>query len=52
MAVQVFIGDLSMIGLSGITPDSVSGMIPTFVFVIFQGMFAIITPALMRGACA
>ena len=46
------IGDLSMIGLSGITADSVSGSIPTYVFVMFQGMFAIITPALMLGAFA
>lgn len=49
---NAFIGDLSMLGLSGITPDSVSGSIPTYVFVMFQGMFAIITPALMLGAFA
>jgi Amt family ammonium transporter len=47
-----FIGDTSMLMLSGITPDSVSGTIPTYVFVMFQGMFAIITPALMLGAFA
>ena len=47
-----FIGDFSMLGLQGITPDSVSGTIPTYVFVMFQGMFAIITPALMLGAFA
>ncbi len=47
-----FVGDLSMVFLSGITPDSVSGTIPTYVFVMFQGMFAIITPALMLGAFA
>jgi Amt family ammonium transporter len=47
-----FIGDLSMFMLSGITPDSISGTIPTYVFVMFQGMFAIITPALMLGAFA
>jgi Amt family ammonium transporter len=47
-----FIGDLSMVGLAGISPDSVSGTIPTYVFVMFQGMFAIITPALMLGAFA
>ena len=29
-----------------------SGTIPTYVFVMFQGMFAIITPALMLGAFA
>ena len=47
-----FIGDFSMLGLNGITADSVSGTIPTYVFVVFQGMFAIITPALMLGAFA
>ncbi len=49
-----FIGDLSMLGLSGITPESIQGGtgIPTYVFVMFQGMFAIITPALMLGAFA
>ncbi|MBW2229388.1 MAG: ammonium transporter [Deltaproteobacteria bacterium] len=47
-----FIGDFSMVMLSGITPDTVSGTIPTYVFVMFQGMFAIITPALMLGAFA
>ncbi len=47
-----WIGDFSMLGLAGITPDSVSGTIPTYVFVMFQGMFAIITPALMLGAFA
>jgi Amt family ammonium transporter len=49
---NAFIGDFSMIMLSGIGPESVSGTIPTFVFVMFQGMFAIITPALMLGAFA
>jgi Amt family ammonium transporter len=49
---NAFIGDLSMFGLAGITPDSVSGTIPTYVFIMFQGMFAIITPALMLGAFA
>jgi Amt family ammonium transporter len=49
---NALIGDLSMIALAGITPDSVSGTIPTYVFVVFQGMFAIITPALMLGAFA
>ena len=51
-SMNAFIGDLSMVGLAGITPDSVSGTIPTYVFVLFQGMFAIITPALMLGAFA
>jgi len=51
-ATAPFIGDFSMVMLSGITPDSLSGTIPTYVFVMFQGMFAIITPALMLGAFA
>jgi Amt family ammonium transporter len=47
-----FIGGLGKVGLAGITPDSVSGTIPEYVFVMFQAMFAIITPALMIGAFA
>jgi Amt family ammonium transporter len=46
------IGGLGMAGLSGISHEDVSGTIPTYVFVMFQGMFAIITPALMLGAFA
>ena len=45
------IGDLSLFGLSGIGIDQVEeGGIPTLLFVIFQMMFAIITPALITGA--
>ncbi|AMV71177.1 ammonium transporter [Desulfuromonas carbonis] len=47
-----FIGGLDHLLLNGITPDSLSGSIPTYVFVMFQGMFAIITPALISGAVA
>ena len=47
-----FIGGLDHLLLSGITPDTLSGTIPTYVFVMFQGMFAIITPALISGAVA
>jgi len=47
-----FFGNFQYFLLEGINPDSVSGSIPTYVFVIFQGMFAIITPALMLGAFA
>lgn len=47
---NAFIGSLSALGLNGITADSVSGTIPTYVFVMFQAMFAIITPALISGA--
>ena len=47
-----FVGDLDKFGLTGITPDTLSGTIPEYVFVMFQAMFAIITPALMIGAFA
>jgi len=46
------IGGFEHIFLKGITPDSLTGTIPTYVFVMFQGMFAIITPALISGAVA
>jgi Amt family ammonium transporter len=54
-----FIGDLSKAGLAGVTLDSVSANfatpprnIPEYVFIMFQAMFAIITPALILGAIA
>jgi Amt family ammonium transporter len=46
------VGGLGKIGLEGIGTDTLSGTIPEYVFVMFQGMFAIITPALMLGAFA
>jgi Amt family ammonium transporter len=48
------IGGLSKLGLAGITPDTLwtGYTIPEYVFVMFQAMFAIITPALMIGAFA
>ncbi len=45
-----FIGGLEHAFLQGIDPYSVTGTIPTYAFVVFQGMFAIITPALISGA--
>ncbi|MDR2841054.1 MAG: ammonium transporter [Paludibacter sp.] len=50
---QPFIGDFSMVFLNGIGQQSVepSG-IPTYIWVLFQGMFAVITPALIVGAFA
>jgi len=45
-----FIGSLEHVFLKGIDPYSVTGTIPTYAFVAFQGMFAIITPALISGA--
>jgi Amt family ammonium transporter len=47
-----FFGNFEHVLLAGINPSSVSGTIPTYVFIMFQGMFAIITPALMLGAFA
>jgi Amt family ammonium transporter len=56
---NAYIGDLSKVALSGITLDSVVANfaspprnIPEYLFVMFQGMFAIITPALILGAIA
>ena len=53
--IQHFIGNLDWIGLSGVTnapnPDY-AATIPHSAFMIFQGMFAVITPALITGAFA
>jgi len=46
---NAWIGGFDKVGLAGITPDTLHGTIPEYVFVMFQGMFAIITPALMLG---
>jgi len=52
-----FIGDFSRVMLHGISLESVTANfaspprnIPEYIFVMFQGMFAIITPALIIGA--
>lgn len=45
-----FVGGLGNAFLNGIDLYSVTGTIPTYAFVAFQGMFAIITPALISGA--
>ncbi|MBI5611108.1 MAG: ammonium transporter, partial [Deltaproteobacteria bacterium] len=46
--------DTSLIGLHGLAPTKLFGDkgIPELVFVMFQGKFAIITPALISGAVA
>jgi Amt family ammonium transporter len=44
------IGGLDAIGMKGITPETLFGTIPTYVFSAFQLMFAIITTALISGA--
>ena len=45
-----FIGNLDHLLLLGIQLDSLTGTIPEALFVLFQGTFAIITPALVVGA--
>lgn len=47
-----FIGGLSLAFLSGVTPESLTGTIPTVLHAVFQMTFAVITPALMIGAFA
>ncbi len=50
-----FIGDLSYLGLNGVSvsePGPYADNMPHQAFMIFQGMFAIITPALITGAFA
>jgi Amt family ammonium transporter len=48
----LFIGGFGKIALGNITKDSLSGSIPEFVFVAFQMMFALITPAIITGSLA
>jgi len=49
-----FVGGLAHLGLSGVgaDPSPLAPTIPAQVFMVFQMMFAIITPALMTGAFA
>mgnify|MGYP003639384323 CR=1 FL=1 len=49
-ALNTFVGGLSRIGLSGITPETMSGDLPENLFFIFQLTFAIITVAIISGA--
>ena len=59
-ALAPFIGGFDWAFLNGINPTDVSPYyisqeferIPHFVFIMFQGMFAVITPALIIGAFA
>ncbi len=44
------IGNMDFVALRGITPESLTGTIPTFVFVLFQMTFAAITVALVLGS--
>ena len=51
---SAYIGTLDWLGLAGVdgTPGPYASTIPHLVFMIYQGMFAIITPALITGAFA
>ncbi|MEN6484422.1 MAG: ammonium transporter [Syntrophobacteraceae bacterium] len=49
---NAFIGDFSQFLLVDMSIDTLNGTIPAFIFMWFQGMFAIITPALISGAIA
>jgi Amt family ammonium transporter len=51
---NAFVGGLGKMALAGIGPDTLWSTygVPEYVFVMFQAMFAIITPALMIGAFA
>ncbi|THB77950.1 MAG: ammonium transporter [Desulfobacteraceae bacterium] len=47
---NMIIGNLKHLFLNGITPQSVSGTIPTYIFVLFQMTFACISIALILGS--
>ena len=49
---NTFVGGFEKLFLAGVSPDSISGSIPEYVFVAFQMTFACITPALIVGAFA
>ena len=49
---SAFVGGLSHVFLNGLDINSMSGSIPTLLFVCFQMTFAILTAALMIGAFA
>jgi Amt family ammonium transporter len=46
-----FVGGLDMLFLRGVGTEA-NGSIPHLIFMMFQGMFAVITPALITGAFA
>jgi Amt family ammonium transporter len=46
------LGGAEFFGLHGIGPDTLSGTIPTYVFLVFQMLFGVVTVALVSGAIA
>lgn len=51
-ALNSIVGGLDKAFLSGVTKDSISGVIPEYVYMTFQLTFAAITPALIIGGFA
>jgi ammonium transporter, Amt family len=49
---NAIVGGFSHAFLAGIKPDTLNGVIPEYVFMVFQLTFAAITPALIIGAFA
>ncbi|PJZ69775.1 ammonia channel protein [Leptospira perolatii] len=47
-----YFGDFELAFLNGVTLDTLEGTIPKYIHFLFQGMFALITPALISGAIA
>ncbi|BDA77987.1 ammonium transporter [Leptospira kobayashii] len=47
-----YFGDFNLAFLEGIDSNTLEGSIPKYVHFLFQGMFALITPALISGAIA
>ncbi|WP_411823377.1 ammonium transporter [Leptospira sp. 'Mane'] len=47
-----YFGDFNLAFLNGIDLNTLEGSIPKYVHFLFQGMFALITPALISGAIA
>jgi len=46
------LGGGEFIGLKGITPETLSGTVPAYVFIVFQMLFGVVTVALVSGAIA
>lgn len=47
-----WIGDFGLVMLNGVDTNTLEGTIPKYIHFLFQGMFALITPALISGAFA
>jgi Amt family ammonium transporter len=46
------LGGAEFVGLNGISPETPSGTIPAYVFIVFQMLFGVVTVALVSGAIA